>query len=127
MPLIIAAPGQDYVSNQRCDALVELVDLFPTLSELCRLPAPEAFEGISLVPLLCNPERPWKQTAFSITKRDSIVGRSVRTKRWRYTEYSDGSTELYDYHAKAKHGNLTDKHEHKDVVAHHARLLAMKP
>ena len=66
--------------GQRCDALVELVDLFPTLSELCSLSIPEQLDGISLAPLLRDPKRSWKKTAFSVAKRGDIMGRSVRTE-----------------------------------------------
>ena len=118
VPLVIAAPGKGYVSDQRCDALVELVDLFPTLSELCGLPIPEALDGTSIVPLLRDPERPWKQAAFSVVKRGNTIGRSVRTKEWRYTEYTDGSAELYDCRTPtAMSTNQVHKSDRRDIIA----------
>jgi uncharacterized sulfatase len=124
VPLIIAAPNGNYVKGRRCDALVELVDLFPTLSELCALPIPEQLDGISLVPLLKNPKQSWKKTAFSVAKRDDIMGRSVRTTHWRYTEYTDGSAEFYDCRGhRASSHNQVRNDKHRKIVAQLQTLL----
>ena len=74
--------------------------MFPTLLDLAGLPKIVALAGVSLRPLLDDPGRPFKDVAISAAQRFAdTLGRSVRTDRWRYTEWPDGSRELYD-HAK---------------------------
>jgi uncharacterized sulfatase len=108
VPLIVAAPGRkSAVASSR---IVELVDVFPTLAELCGLAQPPALEGASFVPLLDNPQQAWKQAAFTVVSRGANIdatrslertkmGRTVVTDRWRYTEWHDGASELYDHEA----------------------------
>src|SRR6185295_5301573 len=75
-----------------------LVDLYPTLVELARLPPPPVLDGVSLVPLLRDPAASVKSAARSVTERvPPEYGRSLRTVRWRYTLWPDGSQELYDH------------------------------
>lgn len=88
VPLIVSAPG---FKTGRTRSLVELVDLFPTLSDLAGLPIPMSVQGKSLVPILLNPNATVKDSALSFHK-----GHSIRTSRWHYMRYQDGSTELYD-------------------------------
>lgn len=117
VPLIIAAPRiRTGVASPR---FAEFVDLYPTLTDLAGLPAPRGMEGISLAPLLENPNRPWKKAAFTVVSRGKVFGRSVRTERYRYTEWGDEKiAELYDHQ--------TDPHEHKNLVDDpaHAKALA---
>ncbi len=116
-PLIVAAPGRkaDAVSSR----LVEFVDIFPTLVELCGLPLPEGLEGLSMSPLLDNPGQPWKKAAFTVVRRGrDVLGRSARTDRYRYTEWgSEAVAELYDHE--------TDPHEWTNLAKdpRHAETL----
>jgi uncharacterized sulfatase len=109
VPLIVAAPGKR-ARGVGCLRLVEFVDIYPTLVELCGLPESEGLEGASFAPLLDDPERSWKKAAFTQYpvryvarwQEDSpempAMGRSVRTERWRYTERGSPETaELYDH------------------------------
>ncbi len=130
-PLIISAPGMKAV-GQRTRALVEFVDIYPTLAELAGLPLPAHLEGTSLTPLLTAPSKPWKKAAFSQYLRpgkDRFMGRSVRTDRWRYTEWTNGKdesagVELYDEVGDPKENvNLAGEAANKAVVAEMAKLL----
>lgn len=110
VPLIIAAPKMRG-NGKASPRTVELVDLYPTLADLCGLPAPSGFEGKSLRPLLDNPQASWNKPAFTQVRRgQNVMGRSVRTERYRYTEWGEGKAgvELYDYE--------TDPHETKNLA-----------
>lgn len=105
-PLIVCTPGQKS-TGQRTRALVEFVDMYPTLTELAGLPLPAHLEGSSFVPLLIDPAKAWKTAAFSQYLRpgkDAVMGRTIRTDRWRYTEWVSNEkeimgVELYDEQA----------------------------
>jgi iduronate 2-sulfatase len=133
VPLIVAAPGRkSAVASSR---IVELVDVFPTLAELCGLPQPPALEGTSFVPLLNNPERTWKQAAFTVVSRGTNIdatrsldptkmGRTVVDNRWRYTEWHDGATELYDHAADPfEYVNLAGDSKHSPTRNELQKLL----
>ncbi len=109
VPMIVVAPAA--AGNGRtCDRLVELIDIYPTLVDLCGLPTVEGLEGRSLRPLLEDPRADWKQAAYTQVRRGDVMGRSVRTARWRYTEWDDGrqGAELYDHDA--------DPHEYANLA-----------
>lgn len=100
VPMILYAPGRN--GRGVCRQPVELVDLFPTLTSLCDLPAPAGLEGDSLVPLLENPGRAWSRPAHSVAvrgkKKDGKLdlGRSLHTDRFSFIRWPDGSSQLYD-------------------------------
>ncbi|MGI9473200.1 MAG: sulfatase/phosphatase domain-containing protein, partial [Rubripirellula sp.] len=91
VPLIIDAPQ---LSPGVCDAPVSLLDLFPTLLELCNFDDAPILDGISLVPLIENPNSNWNRPAVIEYKRGNAA---VRDARYRYIQYADGSEELYDH------------------------------
>ncbi len=110
VPLIIATP--DFQPGQRSDSLVELLDLYPTLADLCSLPAPKDLEGKSLRPILEDPAAQVKQAALTQHPRPAYpaagenpeaMGYSLRTNRFRYTEWRKFRSskilarELYDH------------------------------
>ena len=117
-PLIVAAPGRRRAAGS--PRLVEFVDIYPSLVELCGLPLPTGLEGDSFVPLLENPRRPWKKAAFTVVQRGrGLLGRSARTERYRYTEWGgEDVAELYDHE--------TDPHEWRNLAKDpkQARALA---
>jgi iduronate 2-sulfatase len=100
VPLVIAAPGLKRPGTPT-GRIAELLDVYPTLVELARLPKVNGLEGTSLVPLLEDPERSVKASAHTMRKvgatRKGQLGRSVRSERWRYTEWPDETVELYDH------------------------------
>jgi iduronate 2-sulfatase len=88
VPLLIAAPGARG-NGRACFRIVESVNLYRTLAELCDLTLPEGVEGQSLAPLLNNPQAPWERPAYSVWSEDgaTLHGVTVRTEKWRYAEY----------------------------------------
>lgn len=88
-PLIVSAPG--FEKNRKTTGLTEFIDIYPTICELAELPLPEHLQGKSFVPLMKNPEEEWKEAAFSRIGK----GESIRTKRYRYTEWREDDGEIY--------------------------------
>jgi len=92
-PMIISIP-ETRGSALRTQALVEFVDMYPSLCELCGLPIPAHCEGTSFAPLIKHPDRAWKTAAFGQYPRKnySVMGYTMRTDRFRYTEWWDRET-----------------------------------
>jgi len=82
IPLVAAASGQK-TAGRGCTQTVEMVDLYPTLADLCGLAPPLGLAGRSLRPLLDDPGAAWDKTAFTQVWRGGFSGHSVRTERWR--------------------------------------------
>ena len=125
-PLIVSVPGQTHL-GVKTDALSELVDIYPTLCDTCQLPTPSQLEGLSLLPVIGQPTRPWKTAAFSQVKRGGIMGYSMRTERYRYTEWINRGTrgvELYDYDVDPNETvNVADRRENAALVANLSERL----
>lgn len=126
VPLIIAASNIDG-KGKSCDRTVEFVDIYPTLCELCGLPMPKHhLSGKSPVPLLNDPKASWDKPALTFVRRGKVLGVSIRTERWRYTEWDEGrmGVELYD-HENDPHEwrNLANNPKFADVVKEMKRLM----
>ena len=138
MPLIIRAPGTPNVGTTT-EALVEFVDVYPTLCDLTGIPIPDDLEGTSFKPVLEEPSRPWKKATFTQFLREGIwiapdgveyMGYSVRTDRYRYTEWVNWeteeleATELYDHEGDPKEGrNVSGEAEYADARREMAAVL----
>jgi uncharacterized sulfatase len=128
VPLIVAGPGVSPGTTTR--GLAELVDLYPTILDYCGVPPRQTLAGTSLRPLLENPAGPGKAAAFSLVTRGTSVGRSVRTARWRYTEWDGGraGVELYDETADpGENHDLSGDPAHARTIASLQALLAELP
>ncbi|MBI5799430.1 MAG: sulfatase [Verrucomicrobia bacterium] len=113
-PLIVSAPGVTQ-PGRPCARLVEFVDLYPSLAELCGLKAPEGLEGTSFVPLLKNPQRPWKKAVFSV---DMVGERMVRTEKWKLITLPGGGGMLFDLERDAEENqNLHESPSHQKPLA----------
>jgi len=126
VPVIVAAPGQK-AQGKSCLRTVELVDLYPTLADLCGLTPPANLAGRSLRPLLDDPNAPWDKPAFTQVWRGGFPGYSVRTERYRYTQWDGGQkgVELYDYQTDPEERkNLADDPAHADLAAELKALVA---
>jgi len=128
-PLIISVPGQKS-AGATTEALSEFVDVYPTLVELCGLPMPEGLEGTSLVPVINDPDKPWKKAVFSQYPRGgNIMGYSMRTDCYRYTEWAKVGEppvgiELYDHRQDPDENvNLAGRPERKELVAQCSKQL----
>ena len=125
-PLIIAAPSAQ--AGTTCRSLVEFVDLFPTLAESCGLTPPNGLAGKNLQPLLADPSASVKDAAFTLVTRDrGQYGQSVRTARWRFTQWSDEAQELYDHDNDSEENHNVAK-SHPEIVAQlSAHLKSLPP
>lgn len=122
VPLIISVPG-NAANGQSSTRTVELVDLHRTIADLCGLEAAAATEGASLKPLVTKPDSAWTKPAITQIVRgganNPVSGRSIRTEKWRYTEWNRGEkgVELYDHENDPEElKNLAAMPEHLAVV-----------
>lgn len=118
--LMVKAPGVTKPGS-RCQRTVSLMDIYPTLIDLCGLKKRDGLEGVSLMPLLRNPSAEWNRPALTTYLRGN---HSVRSERWRYIRYNDGTEELYD-HSKdpLEWTNLASKSELAPVKKELAKWL----
>lgn len=109
VPMIVRVPGRTQAGSQT-EGLVEMIDIYPTLIDLCDIGAPHKLQGRSFVPLLDDPRGAGKDIAYTVVARGQLLGRSIRTARWRYAEWgSPDQAELYDLQS--------DPHEDHNLVA----------
>jgi len=121
--LMAVVPGVTKPS-QRCSRPVTMVDIYPTLIELCGLTPKAELEGKSLVPLLKNPKARWDRPALTTHGRNN---HSLRGERYRYIRYSDGAEELYDHDKDAlEWTNLASDPKYAAVKKEFARWLPGK-
>ena len=117
-PLIVSVPHKH---SSETDALAELVDIYPTLCDACHLPIPTELEGSSMMPVIEEPTLPWKTAVFSQFGGAAHGGVSIRTERYRYTEWGQNGrkgVELYDYEADPEETlNIAGLPENTELVA----------
>ncbi|QDU97912.1 sulfatase [Lignipirellula cremea] len=119
VPLIFAGPG--VTAGARCTQPAELLDIYPTLIDLCGLPPQPGLEGHSLAPQLkdASTPRPWP----AITTHNQN-NHGVRSEHWRYIRYADGSEELYDLRTDPNEWtNLAGEKKYAPIIAQHAKFL----
>jgi uncharacterized sulfatase len=128
-PLIIMN-GDTALAGKETTALVEFLDFYPTIASFFKLEGiPEYLEGKSFENILQNPEASFRDQVNIITVRGKFLGRSVKTKEWRYTEWDDGNrgTELYDQLNDPLEYNNLSALEGYDSVQEQMKKLIIKP
>lgn len=125
-PLIVVAPGMK--AGVGTAALVEYVDIFPTLAELSGIPQPAGLQGMSFAPVLKNPGLPGRESVYTVVMRGARkMGRSLRTSTFTYLEWPDGGEQLYDVAADPhEYVNLASDPRHADTVAAMKHALAKR-
>lgn len=120
VPLVFKVPGVS-TAGTRSSQVVSLLDLYPTLVELCDLPPAVKLQGQSLVPLIEDPSAKRDRPVLSSWYYGNY---SVRSNDWRYVRYRDGSEELYDHrNDPGEHNNLAGNPECAGVIADHKKWL----
>jgi hypothetical protein len=123
VPLTLAVPGVT-TPETVCTQPVSLLDVYPTLTDLAKLKAPDHLDGESLLPLLKAPDSKRTRPALTASGGGESVSYAVRTERWRYIRYADGGEELYDHDADPDEWqNLAAAPEHAAVKAELAATL----
>lgn len=119
VPLIFAGPG--IAANGRCEQPAELLDIYPTLVDLCDLPKAEGLEGHSLMPQLKNAAAARKWPAITTHNHDS---HGIRSRDYRFIQYADGSEELYDMKADPNEwNNLAYEQGYENILEQHRRWI----
>lgn len=123
LPLMVRVPGIT-TTRQECPRLVNLMDLYRTLIELCGLPEKPEIDGRSFVPLLKSPQQPWAFPTMTINGKGNA---SIRDERWYYIRYEDGTEEFYDMQSDPMQWRNLARSKDRDVVAAKNRLAALYP
>ncbi len=118
-PLMIRAPGLT-AAGKKSEAVVESLDIYPTLCELCGLDIPSTIDGQSFLSLLKQPDGQGKQYACGYNKREQRIAETMRTERYRVTRWTDMEgkllqSELYDH--------KTDPYETVNIAANNDKLV----
>ncbi len=127
VPLIIAVPKGKAQTSERN---AQLLDMYPTLAELCGLPRPPKIEGNSLVALLEKPNAKWDKPAYSAAQYQDKIGKSVRFGNWHYVEWEDGKsgnmlTDIAEDPHELK--NLANDAKYEKTVREMKNLLGKMP
>ncbi len=126
VPLIVWVPGMKGMGKSS-KGIVECVDLYPTLADLCGLKPPKGLAGTSFRPLLNDPTKLGKKAAYTQVSHGKFMGRSVRTERWRYTEWDNAKKteiELYDHtNDELEYHNLAKNQKYKETMKELKALL----
>ena len=128
-PLFIKVPGMAQ-PGVKTHSLVETVDLYPTLADLCGLKKPNDLAGVSLKPILDDPQQSGKEFAFSFHPRGQLMGRAVRTDRYRLVYWTDKTgkavqVELYD-HQNDPEENVNVAGDHSEIVQKRVQQLKQR-
>jgi choline-sulfatase len=119
VPLIFAGPGVH--AGQLCSQPAELLDIYPTLVDLCELSPRDDLEGVSLRPQLADASTPRERPAITSHNQGN---HGIRSENWRYIRYADGTEELYDMKSDPDEWtNVADRPEHLEVIESHRKWL----
>ncbi|MBD3675921.1 MAG: sulfatase [Planctomycetaceae bacterium] len=119
VPLMFAGPGIS--AGEKVTSPAELLDIYPTLIELCDLPNVDGLEGHSLVPQLKDPKAPRKWPAITTHNRGN---HGIRTENYRYIHYVDGAEEFYDLRKDPREwNNIIDDPDYQSIIAEHRQWL----
>ncbi|MBM4153206.1 MAG: DUF4976 domain-containing protein, partial [Kiritimatiellaceae bacterium] len=122
VPMLMRVPGMTKGTVQT--GLVELIDIFPTLTELCDVPPPAHLQGRSIVPMLKDPSAPGKPWAYTVVKRKNLLGHAIRFENYRYTEWgSPEQNELYDLTNDPKERTNLAQNPEKNKLLKQAQAL----
>lgn len=120
VPLIVYAPGVTK-AGEKCSRPVNLLDIYPTLNELCGLPKKDNLHGVSFVPLLKDAKEQWERPSLTTMGRNR---HSLRSERYRFIQYEDKTEELYDHETDPmERTNLALNPDYKDIISEFRKWL----
>jgi arylsulfatase A-like enzyme len=122
LPLMIRVPGMKV--RQDCPRVVNLMDLYPTLIELCGLPPKAGIDGRSIAPLLRDPKMPWPYPSITVMGEGNA---SVCDERWHFIRYQDGTEEFYDMERDPMQWANLAASKDSEICSQKARLAAWFP
>ena len=112
-PLIMYYPNK-IQNGSTISQPISFIDLYPTIVEMCGLPKKENIDGVSFLPLLKNPNQEWNKPVLITLGKGN---HAIRTKRWRYIQYFDGTNELYDHNLDPNEwNNISGLEENKNII-----------